>query len=140
MRCAQREEGPDQAMSEIDETAQWYGARRRVVSCALAAVGAMLLSGCAQSSAPELILDAQAATRPAGTPICRPDPVLLAPQSAPDCMLHRAEQKTIDPDQWARLNVEYELQCYQKAEKTVRQRLNRLQAANRCERDQASRR
>lgn len=99
----------------------------------------MLLSGCAQSSALEPILNAQAATRQAGTLICRPDPVLLAPQSAPDCRLRHAELKPIDPDQWARLNTEYELQCYQKAEKTVRQRLNRLQAANRCESDQASR-
>ena len=32
-------------------------------------------------------------------------------QSAPDCVFHRAELKTIDPDQWARLKIEYERQC-----------------------------
>jgi hypothetical protein len=54
-------------------------------------------------------------------------------------VFRRAELKTIDPDQWARLKIEYERQCYQNAEKTVRERLRRLQAANRCESKQAFR-
>jgi hypothetical protein len=35
----------------------------------------------------------------------------------------------VDPDQWARLRLDYERQCYQKAEKIVRQRLVMLQRA-----------
>jgi hypothetical protein len=54
-------------------------------------------------------------------------------------VFRRAELKTIDPDQWARLKIEYERQCYQNAEKTVRERLRRLQAANRSESKQAFR-
>jgi len=107
---------------------------RAAERCAFAAsVAAMLLAGCAQSSAPEPIQNAQAAARQSDAPICRPDPALLVLQSAPDCIFHRAELKTIDPDQWARLKIEYERQCYQNAERTVRERLNRLSAANRCE-------
>jgi len=108
--------------------------RRPAARSALAAsIVAMLLAGCAQGSAPESTEAAQAALRPADTAICRPDPALLAPQSAPDCVFHRAELKTIDPDQWARLKIEYERQCYQNAERSARERLNRLSAANRCE-------
>lgn len=107
---------------------------RRAARCGLAAgLGVMLLAGCAQSSAPEPVQAAQGAIRQGDSPICRPDAALLAPQSAPDCLFRRAELKTIDPDQWARLKVEYERQCYQNAEKIVRARLNRLSAANRCE-------
>ena len=56
----------------------------------------------------------------------------MAP-SPPDCVFGRADLKTLDPDQWARLKVEYERQCYQRAEKTVRERLRQLQAASRCD-------
>jgi hypothetical protein len=64
---------------------------------------------------------------------CRPDRALLAPPHAPDCSFDRAELKTLDPDQWARLKVEYERTCFQAAESSVRERLRLLQAANRCE-------
>jgi hypothetical protein len=40
--------------------------------------------------------------------------------------------KTLDPEQWARLKVEYERQCYQRAETDVRERLRLLQAASKC--------
>jgi len=56
---------------------------------------------------------------------------LLAPQPAPDCGFGRANLRTLDPDQWARLKLEYELKCYKDAEKTARNRLRLLQAA--CE-------
>ena len=105
----------------------------RLGASLIAGLGAIMLGGCAQSSAPEPIPSAQAAARPADVPICRPDPGWLAPQGAPDCVFRRAELKTIDPDQWARLKIEYERQCYQKAERTVRERLNRLLSATRCE-------
>jgi len=58
---------------------------------------------------------------------------LLAPQPAPDCGFGRADLKTLDPDQWARLKLEYELNCYKEAERTARHRLRLLQAATRCE-------
>jgi hypothetical protein len=65
--------------------------------------------------------------------ICRPSPALLVPPSAPDCVFRRPALRTIDPGQFAHLKVEYELQCYQNAERAVRQRLRLLQAANRCQ-------
>ncbi len=67
--------------------------------------------------------------------MCRPDRALLVPPRAPDCGFGRSDLKTLDPDQWARLKVEYERKCYQNAEKAVRERLRLLQAASRCEAD-----
>ncbi len=61
--------------------------------------------------------------------IRRPDPALLSPQPAPDCEFRRSDLKTIDPDEWARLKVEYERLCYQVAEQTARDRLSLLQTS-----------
>jgi hypothetical protein len=72
-----------------------------------------------------------------GPLLCRPDRALMAPPHAPDCSFDRAELKTLDPDEWARLKVEYERKCFQAAERTVRERLRLLQAANRCGADPA---
>jgi hypothetical protein len=63
----------------------------------------------------------------------RPDPALLAPQPTPDCEFKRADIKAVDPDEWARLKIEYERQCYQDAEKAARERLSRLQGSVACE-------
>jgi hypothetical protein len=63
----------------------------------------------------------------------RPDPALLAPQVAPNCEFRRADVKTLDPGEWARLKAEYERQCYQDAEKAARDRLGQLQASSLCE-------
>jgi hypothetical protein len=65
--------------------------------------------------------------------IRRPDLALLSPQPAPDCEFKRTDLKTVDPDEWARLKVEYERQCYLDAEKTARERLALLQASSTCE-------
>ena len=65
--------------------------------------------------------------------LCRADRTLLVPPHAPDCGFGRSDLKTLDPDQWARLKVEYERKCYQNAEEVVRERLRLLQAANRCQ-------
>jgi hypothetical protein len=99
------------------------------------------LSACAPTPAPQ---DAQAGIAPAHTemqetPACRPDPALFTPQAAPDCVFGRPDLKTLDPDQWARLKIEYERQCYRNAERAVRERLKLLQAAARCEIDPQSR-
>src|SRR6202012_5536913 len=68
------------------------------------------LSACAPTSAPE---DARAAVAPARaqtqeTSACQPDPALFTPPAAPDCVFGRRDLKTLDPDQWARLKIEYE--------------------------------
>ena len=65
--------------------------------------------------------------------IRRPDPALLSPQPAPDCEFKRSDIKTVDPDEWARLKVEYERQCYLDAEKAARERLVLLQTSSTCE-------
>ena len=65
--------------------------------------------------------------------IRRPDPALLSPQPAPDCEFKRSDLKTVDPDEWTRLKVEYERQCYQDAEKAARDRLALLQTSSTCE-------
>jgi hypothetical protein len=72
-------------------------------------------------------------TRYADPKFRRPDPALLSPQPAPDCEFKRSDLKTVDPDEWARLKVEYERQCYQNAEKAARERLALLQASSTCE-------
>jgi hypothetical protein len=63
----------------------------------------------------------------------RPDPELLAPQAAPDCEFKRADNGTVDPNEWARLKIDYERQCYQDAEKIARDRLRQLQVSSTCE-------
>ena len=100
---------------------------------------AFVLAGCAQASSPDTSPAPTAAQAHAETRLCRPDAVLLAPQSAPDCVFRRGDLKTADPDLWAKMKVEYERQCYQAAEKRVRDRLGRLQAASRCETEAANR-
>jgi hypothetical protein len=91
----------------------------------------MAVSGCAPGSA-------QLESKPepkasSAAQMCRPDRALLAPQPAPDCGFGSFNLKTLDPDQWPRLKLEYERKCYQNAEKIVRERLRRLQAATTCE-------
>ena len=65
--------------------------------------------------------------------IHRPDPALLAAQPAPDCEFKRTDVGTLDPNEWARLKIDYERQCYQDAEKIARDRLRLLQASSTCE-------
>jgi hypothetical protein len=103
-----------------------------VIACA------MVLAGCANNSAQrEVKADPVVAAAPAEVRsqlrIHRPKRALLVPQPAPDCELRASDLKTVDPDQWARLKLDYERQCYQAAEKMVRDRLRLLQASSRCE-------
>jgi hypothetical protein len=124
-----REHEADQAMPDRIATAPRM-ARRLAVALPLLAS----LAACAPGPSPESAqaMPAQARAETQKTPICRPDPALLAPQSAPDCTFGRPALKTLDPEQWARLKVEYERQCYRHAETTVRERLRLLQAASQC--------
>ena len=94
---------------------------------------AFVLAGCAQASAPEPAPAAGIPQAHAQARLCRPEAALLSPQSPPDCVFRRGDLKTADPDLWAKMKIEYERQCYQGAEKRVRDRLTRLQAASRCE-------
>lgn len=70
---------------------------------------------------------------PAELRVHRPDPALLAAQPAPHCEFTNTDLKAVDPDQWGRLKTEFERQCYQDAEKAVRDRLGQLQASSTCE-------
>jgi len=111
-------------------------ASRLLKLCAISC--AMAVAGCASNSAQrEVKADPAPAAAPAEVHsqlrIHRPNRALLTPQPAPDCELKASDLKTVDPDQWARLKLDYERQCYQAAEKMVRDRLRLLQASSRCE-------
>jgi hypothetical protein len=116
-------------------------ARRLALALFLALPLLGALAGCAPSPGPEAAQAAIAPTPPESQKpqICQPDSGLLVPQRAPDCVFGRPELKTLDPEQWARLKVEYERQCYQRAERDVRERLRQLQAAMKCENASLSR-
>ena len=86
-----------------------------------------------RSAPPHAPADTPEPVRYAEPKIRRPDLALLSPQPAPDCEFKRSDLKTIDPDEWARLKVEFERQCYQDAEKAARERLVLLQASSTCE-------
>ena len=96
----------------------------RALACVL------VVSGCA-GSAPQV----ETRSEPVHTPaqMCHIDRALMTPAHAPDCGFGRADLKTVDPEQWARLKLEFERKCYQNAEKIARERLRRLQVAARCE-------
>jgi hypothetical protein len=101
----------------------------------MAAICAIAVSGCTPGSTVESKSDPVSASPAslAEPQTCRPDRALLVAQPAPDCGFGRADLKTLDPDQWIRLKLEYELKCYKEAEKIARMRLRLLQAATRCE-------
>jgi hypothetical protein len=100
---------------------------------------AFVLTGCAQASPPDTAPAASTPQAHAEVRICRPEAALLSPPSPPDCVFRRGDLKTADPDLWAKLKIEYERQCYQAAERRVREQLARLQAASRCETEAAVR-
>jgi hypothetical protein len=105
--------------------------RLAMIACALA------VSACSQSSALEPRPDPASASAAASAnpdpQTCRPDHALLVPQPAPDCGFGRADLRTVDPDQWSRLKLDYELKCYREEEKIARARLRLLQAVVKCE-------
>jgi hypothetical protein len=121
--------------------AKALGSRPALVSrfLALSAIScAIAVAGCAQNSAQREVNEepVHAAIPAQANPelrIRRPDRALLTPQPAPDCEFKASDLKTIDPDEWARLKVDFERQCYRHAEKIARDRLRRLQASNLCE-------
>ena len=104
-----------------------------VISCAMA------VAGCARNPGPREV-KAEPAPAPAATPaqgypelrIRRPARALLVSQPAPDCEF-RGDRNTVDPNEFARLKLDYERQCYQRAEKVARARLRQLQMSSKCE-------
>ncbi len=117
---------------------RWFALAPKLL--ALSAMScAMALAGCANNSAQQRegkadpIDSAAPVHGPSELRIHRPNRALLVPQPAPDCELKASDLKTVDADQWARLKLDYERQCYQRAEKMVRDRLRLLQASARCE-------
>jgi len=111
----------------------------------------MAVAGCARNPAPRELNPVQPEVKaaPARAParahqyteprryaelrIHRPDPALLAPQPAPDCDFKRTDVGVVDPNEWARLKIDYERQCFQNAEKVARDRLRLLQESSMCE-------
>jgi len=119
---------------------------------ALAALcGALMVAGCAQSpqraSGASRIRTAAPAYREIRPRVVRPrvarprvDRVLLASQSAPDCDFKEPTGETADANVLARLKLDYERQCYQKAETSLRDRLRLVQTSLRqCEAGRARR-
>jgi hypothetical protein len=98
---------------------------RLLTVAAIACVTA--LAGCASRSTQQ---EAEPAEAP---PVRRFDRALLTSQPAPDCEFRGADVKTMDPDVFARLKLDYERQCFQRAERIARARLRVLQASSRCE-------
>jgi hypothetical protein len=102
----------------------------------LSVIVAVALSGCVPQSS-DLQQRSDPAQFAASSPrpeahLCRPAAALLTPPRTPDCVFRRSASKAMDPDEFSRLKVEYELSCYQNAERAVRRRLRELQAANKC--------
>ena len=57
------------------------------------------------------------------------DQALLTPQPTPDCEYKEPEAATADPTVWARLKLDYERQCYRRAEAAARERLEQVQTS-----------
>jgi hypothetical protein len=57
---------------------------------------------------------------------------LVAPPPPPHCELMEPQPDIVDAELWARLKLDYERRCYQRAEALVRKRLQRLLASGRC--------
>jgi hypothetical protein len=90
---------------------------------------ATIIAGCARH--PDKQVAAIAPAQPEAA-ACRSVDALLEPQPAPDCEFRGPDLKTVDPDQFARLKLDYERQCYRRAEKMARDRLRLLQASKEC--------
>ena len=111
--------------------------RARKLLAVSAMACAMAVAGCARNPAQrevqaEPIQAAPPVQRQPEFRIRRPSRALLVSQPAPDCEFRGTNRNTVDEVEFARLKLDYERQCYQRAEKVARDRLQKLQAA-RCE-------
>ena len=94
----------------------------------LAILCAATAAGCARHPDQQV-----AGMDPAEFQSCQSVRPLLEPQPAPDCEFRESNLKTVDSDAFARLKLDYERECYRRAEKLARDRLRLLQHSNRCE-------
>jgi hypothetical protein len=95
-----------------------------------ATLSAMTVAGCARHPDQQVAAATDAEPR---SQVCLSERELLAPQQAPDCEFRVTDLKTVDPAAFAHLKLDYERQCYQRAEKRARDRLRLLQASRLCE-------
>jgi hypothetical protein len=130
--------------------------REQHVTCVRAAVSklltlcaissAIVVAGCAQNPGPRDVAASRTQVKIASASPTAPsrshstrhyaqarfrrlDPALLAPQPVPDCEYNISDLKIVDPDEWALLRAEYELQCYRDTEEATRARLGLLQSS-----------
>jgi len=100
------------------------------------AVTAFVLAGCAQQSEQH---EATAASGKARSASCQTERSRLVSLPEPDCEFRAVRQGTVDADEFARLKLAYERQCYQRAERAARRQLQELRALRTCEGKIASR-
>ena len=68
-----------------------------------------------------------------GSQTARNHQASVVPPSPPHCELMEPQPDIVDAELWARLKLDYERRCYQRAEMLVRKRLQRLLISGRCE-------
>jgi hypothetical protein len=113
---------------------QYGPAARRVTSWlgapfTIAAI-AFVLAGCAQQSEQH---EATAAAGNASSRSCQAERSRLASLPEPDCEFRAVRQGTVDAEEFTRLKLAYERQCYQRAERAARRQLQELRALRTCE-------
>ena len=92
---------------------------------------AMTLAGCARYlDRPTRAAPSQSRAAPSQSRTCQP--AELASEPPPDCEFRASDLKTVDPEQFARLKVAYERQCYRRAAQAERERLRQLRASKGC--------
>ena len=98
------------------------------------AATAFVLAGCAQQ-----LEQHEAATGSGKAASCQAERSRLASLPEPDCEFKGVRQGTVDTEEFARLKLAYERQCYQRAERAARRQLQQLRASRTCEGKLASR-
>jgi hypothetical protein len=116
-------------MSQYGSAGRRAAARLRAPFATIA-LTALALAGCAQQ--PEHH-EAAVAPGKAASRSCQAERSRLASLPEPDCEFRAVRQGTVDTDEFARLKLAYERQCYQRAERAARRRLQELQASRACE-------
>ena len=107
-------------------------ARLRAPFATIAIVAiALCTAGCAQQT--EQHEPAASAAGKARLATCQAEKSRLASLSEPDCEFRAVRQGTVDADEFARLKLAYERQCYQRAERAARRQLQELRASRACE-------
>jgi len=92
---------------------------------------ALVATGCAQQS--EQHETAAGASGKAQSASCQAERSHLVSLPEPDCEFRAVRQGTVDTDEFARLKLAYERQCYQRAERAARRQLQQLRASRACE-------